>query len=81
MAKADRIVRYFPSLYRPAERATLSVRAVSDLERGLKTRPHRDTVQLLANALKLPPEDRLRLKAAVPRRQLGGTLGTRFTIG
>jgi predicted ATPase/DNA-binding XRE family transcriptional regulator len=36
-----------------AEQATLSVRAISDLERGLKYRPRRDTVQLLANALAL----------------------------
>jgi tetratricopeptide (TPR) repeat protein/transcriptional regulator with XRE-family HTH domain len=36
-----------------AERAGLSVRAVSDLERGIKSRPHRDTVRLLAEALRL----------------------------
>ena len=41
-----------------AERATLSVRAISDLERGLKHRPHNDTVQLLADALGLTGAER-----------------------
>jgi transcriptional regulator with XRE-family HTH domain len=36
-----------------AEQAGLSVRAVSDLERGAKSRPHKDTVRLLATALGL----------------------------
>ena len=36
-----------------ARAATLSVRAVSDLERGVATTPHRDTVRLLADALHL----------------------------
>src|SRR5438309_8369606 len=40
-----------------AEQATLSVRAISDLERGLKYRPRKVTVQLLARALGLSPED------------------------
>src|SRR5205085_4541051 len=40
-----------------AEQAGLSVRAVSDLERGLKVRPHKDTVALLTAALQpTPPE-------------------------
>ena len=38
-----------------AERAHLSARAISDLERGAKARPHRDTVALLAEALQLAP--------------------------
>ena len=33
-----------------AERAGLSARAVSDIERGVKARPHRETVRLLAAA-------------------------------
>src|SRR5438270_5627145 len=41
-----------------AERSTLSVRAISDLERGLKYRPRKDTVQLLADALELRGIDR-----------------------
>jgi tetratricopeptide (TPR) repeat protein/transcriptional regulator with XRE-family HTH domain len=36
-----------------AAAANLSVRAVSDLERGVATTPHRDTVRLLADALHL----------------------------
>jgi transcriptional regulator with XRE-family HTH domain len=36
-----------------ARAANLSVRAVSDLERGVATTPHRDTVRLLADALYL----------------------------
>ena len=39
-----------------AERAKLSVEAISTLERGARTRPHRDTVTLLARALELSPE-------------------------
>ena len=33
-----------------AERAQVSPRAISDLERGLRNRPWRDTVQLLTTA-------------------------------
>jgi predicted ATPase/DNA-binding XRE family transcriptional regulator len=36
-----------------AHRAGVSTRAVSDLERGVKTRPHLETVRLLAEALNL----------------------------
>jgi class 3 adenylate cyclase/tetratricopeptide (TPR) repeat protein len=36
-----------------AEQAGLSVRGISDLERDVKQRPHRDTVELLAAALHL----------------------------
>jgi predicted ATPase/DNA-binding XRE family transcriptional regulator len=47
-----------------AERAGLSVRGISDLERGLKQRPHRDTVRMLADALALTPPQRAALVAA-----------------
>lgn len=47
-----------------AERANVSVRAISDLERGAKQRPHRVTVQLLAGALRLSPGDRAAWEAA-----------------
>src|SRR5207245_1110083 len=52
-----------------AERARISVRAVSDLERGLYRAPHADTVRLLANALSLSEVDRATLEAAVLRRR------------
>src|SRR5215212_2985385 len=41
-----------------AERASLSARAISDLERGVKRTPRRDTVQLLVEALGLSGEVR-----------------------
>jgi predicted ATPase/transcriptional regulator with XRE-family HTH domain len=47
-----------------AERAGLSTRAVSDLERGAKTRPFLDTVRALADALGLGPAERAELAAA-----------------
>jgi predicted ATPase/DNA-binding XRE family transcriptional regulator len=47
-----------------AERAGLSERGVSDLERGARTRPHRETVDLLALALGLAGSDRAKLLAA-----------------
>lgn len=47
-----------------AERAGLSTRAISDLERGVKLRPHRDTVERLGKALKLPDAAQEALAAA-----------------
>lgn len=41
-----------------AERAGLSTRAISDLERGIKRMPRRITLRLLMEALDVPPEDR-----------------------
>ena len=49
-----------------AERARLSARAISDLERGVKVLPHRHTVELLAGALEIPVED---LERAIERRR------------
>ncbi len=43
-----------------AERAGLSVRGISDLERGVRRAPHLTTVGLLADALDLGPDDRTR---------------------
>lgn len=47
-----------------AELAGLSARAISDLERGVKTRPHPATMRLLADALGLDADDRSRLALA-----------------
>jgi predicted ATPase/transcriptional regulator with XRE-family HTH domain len=47
-----------------AQRADLSVRAISDLERGLHRAPHAATLDLLATALALAPQQRMLLLAA-----------------
>ena len=47
-----------------ADHAGLSVRGLSDLERGARRAPRRETIQLLAEALHLPAEERARLEAA-----------------
>ncbi len=47
-----------------AERAQISVRAVGDLERGVRRIPHKDTVTLLAEALGLNMEDSVLLHEA-----------------
>lgn len=47
-----------------AEHASLSPRTISDLERGVKTRPHPATLRFLAEALDLEPDDRARFVAA-----------------
>jgi len=52
-----------------AERAGLSVRAISDLERGARRAPYRETVHLLADALLLSDGDRKALETAVDRRR------------
>jgi predicted ATPase/DNA-binding XRE family transcriptional regulator len=43
-----------------AERAGVSVRGVSDIERGVLRAPRRDTLALLADALDIPPDERQR---------------------
>lgn len=50
-----------------ADRAGVSVAAVGLLERGLRRAPHRDTVQALANALKMPEQARDRFEEAAAR--------------
>src|SRR5262249_2848162 len=47
-----------------AERASLSTRAVSDLERGLSRAPRYDTLDLLTKAMNLEAEPRAALFAA-----------------
>ncbi len=72
-----------------AERAGLSARAISDLERGVKRSPRKDTVELLANALALSPRKRalfistarpgLALATPQPIRSVTGDLTTPLT--
>jgi predicted ATPase/transcriptional regulator with XRE-family HTH domain/Tfp pilus assembly protein PilF len=50
-----------------AERTNVSVRSVSDMERGVSRWPHRDTVVLLADALQLSPAERAVFEAAARR--------------
>lgn len=66
-----------------AERAGISARSVSDLERGIYRAPHRDTVALLGEALALAAEDRARLEHAVQRRRgpLAAVPPTRVALG
>lgn len=47
-----------------AERARLSVRGISDLERGIRKEPHTDTIDALATALQLGVEDRAAFERA-----------------
>src|SRR5215469_3549616 len=47
-----------------ADHSGLSVRGLSDLERGARRAPRRETLQLLAQALHLSEEERTRLEAA-----------------
>src|SRR5271170_4903412 len=46
-----------------AEAAGLNPRTISDLERGLATTPHKDTVRLLADALGLSSQERIEFEA------------------
>jgi transcriptional regulator with XRE-family HTH domain len=57
-----------------AERAGLSPRGISDLERGARRSPHLATVGLLADALELSPTDRQGLLAAARPGRLPETL-------
>lgn len=50
-----------------ADFSTVSVRAIRDLEAGRARRPRRDTVRLLAEALRLSVERRLTLESAAGR--------------
>jgi transcriptional regulator with XRE-family HTH domain len=52
-----------------AERADISRRTVSDLERGVKVTPQAATLELLVQALDLSDEDRKTLLSSVPKRR------------
>src|SRR4051794_16946655 len=53
-----------------AERATLSTRAIGDIERGMKQRPQRETVRLLAKALGLTDDEQAVFAQAARARQV-----------
>jgi predicted ATPase/transcriptional regulator with XRE-family HTH domain len=57
-----------------AERAGLSVRGISDLERGVNRTPRKDTVALLAEALQPAGDDRAAFAAAAGGRGPRGAL-------
>jgi tetratricopeptide (TPR) repeat protein/transcriptional regulator with XRE-family HTH domain len=57
-----------------ADRSGLSVRAISNMERGRTARPHRHTVQSVAGALSLREPERLRLEQSA--RMAGGEAGS-----
>ncbi len=50
-----------------AERAGVGTRGISDLERGARGLPRKDTLQLLLQALDLSPADRTALSTAAQR--------------
>jgi predicted ATPase len=66
-----------------AERSSLSVRTISDLERGVSRRPRPETVALLVDALRLPPAHAAALvDAARPSGARGaGTSDTQAAAG
>src|SRR5687768_5243498 len=51
-----------------AERAGLSTRAISNMERGISQRPYLETVRLLADALGIDAGERAQLSAAARPR-------------
>jgi len=53
-----------------AEASGVSVRAISDLERGVNETPRKDTTEMLADGLKLTGRDRAEFVAAARRRGL-----------
>jgi len=55
-----------------AARARVGTRSVSDLERGISTIPRRDTVELLAQALRLDDRARAAFEAAARRGRFPG---------
>jgi transcriptional regulator with XRE-family HTH domain len=55
----------------------LSLRGIADLERGARTQPCKEAVQLLVEALHLSAPERAQLEAAVA---ILGKLGERFYV-
>lgn len=56
-----------------AERAAMSLAAIGKLERGMRQRPYRETIAVLAKALSLSEEERLELEGAVHRSPQAGS--------
>ncbi|MCA1723185.1 MAG: tetratricopeptide repeat protein [Thermomicrobia bacterium] len=64
-----------------AEQAALSVRAIGDIERGAKRRPHRETIRLLAAALGLSDAEHDEFLAASRQRPAPApTLAAMMTV-
>jgi tetratricopeptide (TPR) repeat protein/transcriptional regulator with XRE-family HTH domain len=57
-----------------AEASGISVRAISDLERGVNRAPRKDTTEMLADGLRLAGQERADFEAAARRRDLAGGL-------
>src|SRR5215204_1510221 len=64
-----------------AERAGLSAKGISDLERGERPRPYPHTVRSLADALKLSGDERASLLASVPRRSATAPAPSKMALG
>lgn len=58
-----------------AERAGVSVRTLSDIERGVSRYPHRDTLRLLGEALDLTPDEIMALQQAARHPSLSNASG------
>src|SRR5690242_14312765 len=52
-----------------AERAGVSARGISDMERGLRRAPYQDTISRLAQALDLSSDERAQFEAASHQRR------------
>src|SRR5688572_5418568 len=63
-----------------AERAGVSTRVISDLERGVIHRPRRDTVRMLADGLGLTRSNREAFDEAARGRPVAGAASTRIGV-
>src|SRR5215204_884166 len=63
-----------------AERAGVSTRVISDLERGIIHRPRRDTVRMLADGLGVAGPNREEFDSAARGRTVAGAAGARIGV-
>ena len=63
-----------------AERAGVSARAISDLERGVNRSPRRDTIELIVEALKLDAGAKAALEATVVRARRSSESPSEVTV-